>query len=225
MKLTKADLTKQVSQLEDKVRRLKRDISHLQIDLSPMEYVERSFDSTIQPNEHVKQVIDRAESEWNMNVTEPGLGGDSSRINLYIKSTDGLGWTWEDNYTKNGQFAWCGAFAAWCYTKANFKIRQKVFPSCYRLWNNWGGTARKVEEIAIGDIVVVYTSSDKSPSYGNHITLALSVPDEDGNFDTIEGNAKGEGPDGDWREGVIKRQRSIFDVAHIYRLASGDYDE
>jgi hypothetical protein len=180
MKLTKADLTKQVSQLEDKVRRLKRDVSHLQIDLNPMDYVERSFDSTIQPNEHVKQVIDRAESEWNMNVTEPGLGGDSSRINLYIKSTNGLGWTWEDNYTKNGQFAWCGAFAAWCYTKANFKIRQKVFPSCYRLWNNWGGTARKVEDIAVGDIVVVYTSNDKS---------------------------------------------SIFDVAHIYRLASGDYDE
>ena len=82
MKLTKADLTKQVSQLEDKVRRLKRDVSHLQLDLSPMEYASRSFETTLQPNEHVKQVIDRAESEWDMNVTEPGLGGDSSRINL-----------------------------------------------------------------------------------------------------------------------------------------------
>jgi len=76
-----------------------------------------------------------------------------------------------------------------------------------------------------GDIVVVYTSSAKTPDYGNHITIALSSPDDEGNFETVEGNAKGEGPNGDWREGVIKRQRSIFDVAHIYRLNDGDYDE
>ena len=66
---------------------------------------------------------------------------------------------------------------------------------------------------------------DKTPHYGNHITLALSSPNQEGNFETIEGNAKGYGPNEDYREGVSKRIRNIKDVAHIYRLSSEDYDE
>jgi len=225
MKTTKAELSKQIDSLEEEVRRLKRDVSHLQLDLTPLKYVDKSFDHTSKPTYHVREVVQRAHDEWELNVTEPGLGGDSSRINLYIKSREGIGWTWEADYTKNGQFAWCGAFAAFCYTKVQFNIKQKIFPSCYRMYSNWGGTSRKVAEVMKGDIVVVYTSSAKTPDYGNHITIALSSPDDEGNFETIEGNAKGEGPTGEWREGVIKRQRSIFDVAHIYRLNDGDYDE
>ena len=93
------------------------------------------------------------------------------------------------------------------------------------MYNNWAGTSRKVAEIMKGDIVVVYSSDQKTPHYGNHITIALSAPDDDGLFETIEGNAKGMGPDLDIREGVIKRKRSIFNVAHIYRLRDEDYDE
>ena len=53
----------------------------------------------------------------------------------------------------------------------------------------------------------------------------MSLPNVDGDFDTIEGNAKGYGPDGEWREGVSKRTRNIKDVACIYRLLDGDFDE
>ena len=225
MKLTKAELTKKVDILEDEVRRLKRDVSHLQLDLDPLKYVDRSFDHNAKPTHHVREVIERACDEWEKNVSEPGLGGDPSRITLYVKSREGLGWTWEDDYTKNGQFAWCGAFAAWCYTKVRFNIRQKVFPSCYRMYNNWAGTSRKVGEIKKGDIVVVYTSDQKKPDYGNHITIALSAPNDEGLFETIEGNAKGFDPDHNIREGVIKRERNIKNIAHIYRLRDEDYDE
>jgi hypothetical protein len=52
----------------------------------------------------------------------------------------------------------------------------------------------------------------------------MGFPDLDGNFETIEGNAKGLGPHSDI-EGVIRRQRNVKDIAHIYRPASEDYDE
>ena len=77
----------------------------------------------------------------------------------------------------------------------------------------------------IGDIVTVWTSSDQSVRQGNHIVIALSVPDSAGVFETIEGNAKGAGPDSDWREGVSRRTREIKNVAHIYRLLEEDFNE
>jgi len=54
--------------------------------------------------------------------------------------------------------------------------------------------------------------------------LVASAPDDMGLFDTIEGNAHGEGPEGRI-EGVIKRQRSMDSVAHIYRLLSEDFED
>jgi len=222
---TKAELIKKLEDYEHQIRRLKRDVNHAQLDLQPLKYVDRCFDHKPKQTHHVREVVQRACEEWEKNVTEPELGGDSSRISLYIKSREGGGWSWLPDYTENGQTAWCGHFAAWCYTKVIFNIRQKTFPSCRRMYNAWGGTSRKVAEIQKGDIVVVYTSSQKIPSYGNHITIALSAPDDDGNFDTIEGNAMGAGPGLDIREGVIKRKRSIFNVAHTYRLRDEDFDE
>jgi len=72
--------------------------------------------------------------------------------------------------------------------------------------------------------VTVFTSDEHSPAQGNHIVLVASAPDDMGLFDTIEGNAHGEGPEGRI-EGVIKRQRSMDSVAHIYRLLSEDYED
>ena len=91
--------------------------------------------------------------------------------------------------------------------------------------SNWANTSRHrdADEIMAGDIVVVWTSDKQTPTQGNHITLALSTPDGEGTFDTVEGNAKGEGPDGRWREGVSKRTRNIKDVAHVYRPLSEDF--
>ena len=226
MKLTKADLTKQVSQLEDEVRRLKRDVSHLQLDLSPMEYASRTFETKLQPNEHVKDAINRASSEWDLNVTEPGLGGDSSRINLYIKSMDGIGWSWEDDYTHNGQFAWCGAFASWCYTDVKQPIRTKIFPSCYRMYKAWSNTSRRIDPMKVqpGDIVVIYTS--KRSVQGDHITLCVDTSNiNEGYINTIEGNAKGTLGNGEYGEGVIKQERTLDKIAHVYRLLGEDFNE
>jgi len=223
-RLTKNELIEKIKEQEDGLRRLRRTVSMAQLDLQPASFLSSPVFET-KVSEHSREVIQRACSEWDKNVTEPEYGGDWQRINTYIKGVDGIGWTWEKDYTKNGQFAWCGAFAAFCFTRIKFNIRQKIFPSCYRLWNAWGGTSRKVSELNHGDIVVVYTSLDRSPSYGNHITICMGFPDIDGYFETIEGNAKGQVQSGDFEEGVIRRQRNVKDIAHIYRPASEDYDE
>jgi hypothetical protein len=146
------------------------------------------------------------------------------RINTYIRSMEGIGWTWEKEYVKNGQFAWCGAFAAFCYRAVKFKTRQKIFPSCYRLYSNWSQTSRKIEprDMLPGDIVVVYSSA--RATWGDHITLCRVAP-IDGKFETLEGNAHGTLGDGSHGEGVIARERSLDEVAYVYRLLAEDFDE
>ena len=226
MAKTKAELSSEIEALEGEVRRLKRSVAHMQIDLDPGE-AKVKFDRSVYPSEHAVKAIERAEAEWERDVTEPEYEGDYERINAYIKGRDGLGWSWEKDYIKNGQFSWCGAFAAFCYGSAlKAEIRKKIMPSCYRLQNNWGRSARLRDGEApmLGDIVVVFTDDSHSPSQGNHITLCVGVPDDAGNFPTIEGNAKGEGPHGRI-EGVIKRERSLDQVAHIYRFLPEDFEE
>ena len=47
-----------------------------------------SIERKVVPNERVRNVLARAERDWNMNVTEPELGGDYQRITYYIKSNE-----------------------------------------------------------------------------------------------------------------------------------------
>ena len=222
LKLALADL-KESS--EHEIRRYMRALAQASLDLSVDEHVTRP-DRAVYATPQSEQALKRAEAEWQRNVTEPEYGGDWQRINSYIKSSEGIAWTWESDYTRNGQFSWCGAFAAFAYGESVLlNIRKKIFPSCYRMWTNWGHTSRcrDGEHPLPGDIVTVYTSSDLSPAYGNHIVLVASSPDESGEFETIEGNAHGEGPEGRI-EGVIKRTRNMQSVAHIYRLLTEDYE-
>ena len=227
-RFTKAQLEEKLDILEQETRRYKRALNQINIDVQVNKEVNVNIERNVNPHEHVASVLKNAESEWLDDITEPGLGGNSDRITYYIKNKNALGWTWEDDYTRNGQFAWCGAFAAAVYgPKVRFNIRQKIFPSCYRLYDNWFETSRHQDkqEIMAGDLVVVYTSDEQKPHYGNHITIARTSPDKDGDFHTTEGNAKGVGPDQQWREGVIKRTRNVKNVAHVYRLIDEDYDE
>lgn len=238
MNKTKKELETEVKELrlmnadikeayEHEIRRLHRAISQMGLDLRALE-VETRPERNVYTSPQSLEAIKRAEAEWQLNVTEPEYDGDWQRINTYIKSSEGLGWSWEADYTKNGQFSWCGAFAAFAYGRSVLpSIRQKIFPSCYRLWSSWGKTSRcrDGEQPQIGDIVTVFTSDAQSPVQGNHIVLVTSAPDDMGLFNTIEGNAHGEGPDGDMIEGVIKRQRSMDSVAHIYRLLSEDFED
>lgn len=227
-KHTKRELEEQLDILQHENRRYRRALNQLSIDIDATVDVNVNIDidRKVRPHERVLRVLDRAEREWDLNVTEPGEGGDSSRISYYIKSKDCLGWTWEDDYARNGQFAWCGAFAAACYSNdILFNIRKNTFASCYRMNRDWGNSSRvqSVDSILPGDIVIIYTSSERSPSYGNHITIARSIPDSEGEFHTTEGNAHGVGPDQTWREGVVKRSRNVSEVARVYRLLDEDY--
>jgi hypothetical protein len=223
LKLMVADIKESY---EHELRRLHRAISQMGLDLKALE-VDSRPERTVYASPQSREALDRAQAEWERNVTEPNYGGDWQRINTYIKSSEGIGWSWEADYTKNGQFSWCGAFAAFAYGRSVLpSIRQKIFPSCYRMWSSWGKTSRcrDGEQPQPGDIVTVFTSDDHSPVQGNHIVLVVSSPDDLGLFDTLEGNAHGEGPEGRI-EGVIKRQRSMDSVAHIYRLLSEDFED
>ena len=215
---TKADLEFTISELEHDVRRLSRSLGQAKLDLQ--ELPERSVNfPRPQRSEQSSVAIDRALAEWSSMVEEP-----DQRINTYIRSMEGIGWTWEKEYTRNGQFAWCGAFVAFCYTAVSFKTRQKVFPSCYRMYSNWSQTSRRIEprDMLPGDIVVVYSSA--RATWGDHITLCRVAP-IDGKFETLEGNAHGTLGDGSHGEGVIARERSLDEVAFVYRLLAEDFDE
>jgi len=223
LKLMMADLKESC---EHEVRRLQRSILQMGLDLKALE-VDRRPERNVYASSQSREAIERAQCEWERNVTEPSYGGDWQRINTYIKSSEGIGWSWEPDYTKNGQFSWCGAFVAFAYGgSVRLDIRKKIFPSCYRLWSNWGKSSRcrDGEAPQPGDIITVFTSDEQTPVQGNHIVLCVGAPDDMGLFDTIEGNAHGQGPEGRI-EGVIKRQRSIDTVAHIYRLLSEDFED
>lgn len=215
---TKAEMEERLTDLENEVRRLNRALSQTEIDLAE---VPKRLITNARPHrsEQSVEALKRAEAEWEMIIKEP-----DGRIDDYIRSRDGIGWSWEKPYTRNRQFAWCGAFAAFCWSSVRFNIRQKIFPSCYRLYSKWVNTARHIEadQMQPGDIVVVYTS--KRSVQGDHITLCLEAP-VDGQFKTIEGNAFGTSGDGERAEGVVKNTRSIDQVAHVYRLLSEDFDE
>jgi hypothetical protein len=79
--------------------------------------------------------------------------------------------------------------------------------------------------VQVGDIVVVYTS--KRAVQGDHITLCTDISElaEHGMITTIEGNAHGTLGDGTKGEGVITRERSLSQIAHVYRLLGEDFDE
>lgn len=224
--MTKKELIAALETQGEITRRLRRAINQMSLDTAEVSLSRARSLMRAYPTDHSQQAIKRARAQWELDVTEPGEGGDFHPINAYIKSMDGIGWTWEEDYVRNGQFAWCGAFVAFAYgPRFSFGIRKKIMPSCYRLMANWASTSRHrdPDEIMPGDIVVVWTDDSQKPAQGNHITLALTTPDDDGIFETVEGNAKGEGPDGRWREGVSKRTRNIADVAHVYRPLSEDF--
>lgn len=86
--------------------------------------------------------LETAHEEWIKNVVDSSRSPKSlGRIDTYIRSrTEGLGWTWEDKYKRDGQFAWCGAFACFCWRVAGLHqdVARFVMSSTYRI-DRWGG--------------------------------------------------------------------------------------
>jgi Putative peptidoglycan binding domain len=166
----------------------------------------------------------RAEEEWRRPVMEPN-GRGWERIDEYIRGPHGLAWSWEARYTRNQQYAWCGAFVAFCLDAAGMKaeLRKKMMPSTYRLYTWAHNTARFLEPESIerGDIAIVGPATGRV--WGSHITLCDTV-EADGRLRTFEGNARGEGPDGSRYEGVIRQRRPLAAQAAspaTYRLLYG----
>jgi hypothetical protein len=219
---TKADLENKINDLKHDIRRLERILNQARLeiaDLPSIAFLPPQLAPHLDPKS--RGAINRARQELDSVVIDP-----CERINTYIKSMEGIGWTWESDYIKNGQFAWCGAFAAFCYTTVSFPIRQKIFPSCYRMYKAWSQSSRRIEpaKVSPGDIVVVFTS--KRSMQGDHIALCIDASTVgEGYITTIEGNAHGELGNGDQGEGVITRQRTLNEFAHVYRLLSSDFDE
>lgn len=209
----------------DLIRHLRREVASMALDLPAGEgrMGEGALTSEVQAAAAV--ALERAQAEFERDVTEPGLGGDWQRIDLYIRGDEGLQWSWEEPYTRNGQFAWCGAFAAQCWASLLPQIRKKTFPSTYRLWRDWQARRVPVEGMQPGDIVVVFNDSASAADrqakpYGQHITICKELAGDA--YVTYEGNARAYGPNGDYREGVGSRERALSSIAAVYRPQAQD---
>lgn len=88
-------------------------------------------------------------SIWENGFIDPPdpTGNDEARsfINLIIGTDAGLGWASHVPYNQDGDFEWCGAFAAYCWRVAGLdpELAKWYYSSTYRL-NNYGRYLRSV---------------------------------------------------------------------------------
>lgn len=88
-----------------------------------------------------RKAIERALAMWQSDVYDPrpddfSMEGTLCKniIDKLIRSTNALAWTWENIYAGDGDFEWCGAFAAYCWgPEVKQSIRQTYFSSTLRL--------------------------------------------------------------------------------------------
>lgn len=199
-------------EMEDIIRGLQLDLAQVRQSLAvsdmPLEVMNVPPTSSYQSLANttcVDRILKTAEDEWRKRVTEPIAPGDENAkiIDNYIRGPQGLGWgtvdyhTWKPNvpYMKNLDFAWCGAFAAFCYGSAGLLagVRHEYFAGTDRLYRWARGTPRFIadwQDIQPGDIVVL--GGENRPA-GQHITLAGRLLVQEGILCTFEGNATGDG--------------------------------
>lgn len=198
-----------------------------------------------------EDAVKRALAMWETDIEDPRRD-DNSQDALRSKSaisgmirglrtnpTLGLGWTWEAPYDGDGDFEWCGAFAAYCWADVKAPLRQTYFSSTLRLdryasYRSYNGepntgtgrvclkldehsTAKDVADIwRPGDILIIGPQKPTRPSqqgswhdYGNHICIVEKFDAVSETFFTIEGNGNGSGPHGEKQQGVVKGYRAI----------------
>lgn len=159
----------------------------------------------------------RALVEWQRGISE---ATGKATIDAYIRSPAGLGWSWEEVYEKNGQFQWCGAFAAFAWGAVKLALRKEHFASTYRLKRWARDTARFLapRELVAGDVAIVGAANGKK--WGDHVVIVEAIEAEQ--IRTIEGNAVGLAPDGTTWEGVIKTVRPfVASTTKIKRVLFG----
>lgn len=209
-----------IPSIQDLLRYLLRDSLMAELDLGTPDFcggIDCRRDKRRTPG---AVAVEKALELWGQKIKEPQ--GAPNQIDDFIRGDYGLGWSTADAinwtphqpYTHNGQFQWCGAFAAYCWGHAGLKasIRKTDMASTWRLYK-WAGlngsdpSGRVVTmpgDLLPGDILVVSRGKKKQ---GEHICLVERVDHEAKLIHTIEGNARGVGPDGTVYEGVVKRTR------------------
>jgi hypothetical protein len=199
-----------------------------------------------------RTAIDCAESLWKVGIYDPrrsdkSEAGTTSRMYIDRMIQSGLGWTWEPAYTGDGDFEWCGAFAAHCWRAAglNAEARKTYFASTYRL-DRWargqsvnGKPNKKPADRLLAEIDENSTALPWEPragdilligpagsGYGKHICLVESYAD--GVFRTIEGNGTGLAPNGKRWQGVVRAERKLggegWHARRLIRPSAEDLD-
>ena len=196
------------------------------------------------------EAIETALRWWKDDIYDPKRSDTSieaeysaSIIDTFIRN--GLGWGWEPPYEGDGDFEWCGAFAATCWAAVKPELRKAYFSSTYRLdryakyRSAFGekneGSGRLVLDldentnvrefpskwqVMPGDILLVGRAG-----YGSHICLVESYDAEGGVFSTVEGNGVGKGPNGERQHGVVRAKRILaaeYGARRIIRPSAED---
>lgn len=169
------------------------------------------------------RVVEIAHAEWASVVREPSAATETRELAAIRSYIDAVGGP--PGYDADGDWQWCGAFAAWCLIRAGVEarpLRQKAPPedgglgSHYRAWclgQRFPSTLiTRWQDVQAGDVVIVGRSGKSK--WGEHLTLATGPsvepdagPIVQGPIPTFEGNATGKLGNGVTGEGVVKRSR------------------
>jgi hypothetical protein len=152
-----------------------------------------------------QHIVDVAAGE--VGVKEIGTSNRGKRVQEYQAATNlgGTGW------------AWCAAFICWCVREAThrweterqtmvtFKRPQTAAAYGFDEWSLRQDKSTKTRRSHTGEPIGIASLLSTS-----HVVLAVSAPDKNGNFRTIEGNTNAVGS----RDGgqVARRTRNIRDV-------------
>jgi hypothetical protein len=183
-----------------------------------------------------------AQHTWSLDIFDPShhdASADARRCKAAIDGMIrvGLGWSWEPPYAGDGDFEWCGAFAATCWQTLKPELRRIYFASTYRLDRYASYRSQNGEkntgsgrlyacldehstslpfEPRAGDILMIGPAGS---GYGRHITLVESFNPATRVFSTLEGNGTGTGPHGEHQQGVVRGLRALGGPAwHARRL-------
>lgn len=201
-----------------------------------------------------QRIVDPPRSTWR----EPAWDRSREAIDRMIRGKGGLGWSrcspLVGAYRHDGDFEWCGAFAAtawrtagldpelaavyWSSTYRLDKYAQRALafgsPRELRLRRRVTGLGRKYlpfgPETTFDDVSRFGPRAGdvlivNGKGYGQHITLVEAWEPELGAFRTVEGNATGRGPDGTVYQGVTKNLRPFAVCRRLIRPTAGDLTE
>lgn len=211
--------------------------------------------------------LDTALATWRRRIVDPprrslhdpAYEDDRAAIDAMIRARAGLGWarcsTLRREYRRDGDYEWCGAFAATCWRAAGLdpELARVYWSSTYRL-DRYG--SRRIAFGSPGELRLrkrlpgdgrgffrmtpEMTSEDVErwgPRAGDVLLVdtvggwsyghhvTLVERVEGATAYTVEGNATGTGPDGTIYQGVIRRTRDMSTWRRFIRPALGDLTE